>query len=162
MNFGVTAAKALASGTIDGFWANGMGAEVAVTSGTGVVVLDVRRGDGPPGAFHYTHAALAATDALVERTPGIAAAAVRAIVRAHARLRADVSLATTVARRWFPDREAGLIATLIERDLPYYDAAIRPEAVAGMNAFARACGLLSTDPAYDAVVATQFASYWQS
>jgi NitT/TauT family transport system substrate-binding protein len=30
INFGVTAAQALADGKIDGFWANGMGAEVAV------------------------------------------------------------------------------------------------------------------------------------
>ena len=50
VNFGLTAAKALEEGTIDGFWANGMGAEVAVTRGIGTVVLDVRRGDGPSRA----------------------------------------------------------------------------------------------------------------
>src|SRR5262249_4583211 len=49
VNFGVTAAKALEERTIDGFWANGMGAEVAVRRGVGTVVLDVRRGDGPNG-----------------------------------------------------------------------------------------------------------------
>ena len=38
MNFGVTAAKALEEGMIDGFWANGMGAEVAVRRGVGTVV----------------------------------------------------------------------------------------------------------------------------
>jgi len=47
VNFGLTAAKALEDGLIDGFWANGMGAEVAVRRGVGTVVLDVRRGDGP-------------------------------------------------------------------------------------------------------------------
>src|SRR5215472_18962204 len=45
VNFGLTAAKALEDGKIDGFWANGMGAEVAVRRGIGAVVLDVRRGD---------------------------------------------------------------------------------------------------------------------
>src|SRR5207248_4936010 len=45
VNFGVTAAKALAERKIDGFWANGMGAEVALRSGGGTVVLDGRRGD---------------------------------------------------------------------------------------------------------------------
>ena len=50
VNFGVTAAKALEDGKIDGFWANGMGAEVAVRRGIGTVVLDVRRGDGPKAA----------------------------------------------------------------------------------------------------------------
>jgi len=34
-NFGVAAANALQAGMIDGFWANGMGAEVAVRSGAG-------------------------------------------------------------------------------------------------------------------------------
>ena len=45
VNFGLTAAKALEDGKIDGFWANGMGTEVAVTRGVGSVVLDIRRGD---------------------------------------------------------------------------------------------------------------------
>src|SRR5580704_1062285 len=47
VNFGLTAAKALEDGKIDGFWANGMGTEVAVRRGVGTIVLDVRRGDGP-------------------------------------------------------------------------------------------------------------------
>src|SRR5207245_7717579 len=34
-NFGVTAAKALEERSIDGFWANGMGAEVAIRRSTG-------------------------------------------------------------------------------------------------------------------------------
>src|SRR5258708_2847054 len=61
-NFGVTAAKALEDEKIDGFWANGMGCEVAVRRGIGTVVLDVRRGDGPKGCFNYTMACVAATD----------------------------------------------------------------------------------------------------
>jgi NitT/TauT family transport system substrate-binding protein len=56
INFGVTAAKALEEGTIDGFWANGMGAEFAVRRGIGTVVLDVRRGDGPKDCFSCTFA----------------------------------------------------------------------------------------------------------
>src|SRR3974390_2652031 len=47
VNFGVTAAKALEEGKIDGFWAKGMGAEVALRRGVGTLVIDVRRGDGP-------------------------------------------------------------------------------------------------------------------
>src|SRR6185295_16715732 len=58
-NFGVMAAQALEAGKIDGFWANGMGAEVAVRRGVGTVVVDARRGDGPKPAFHYTEAVLA-------------------------------------------------------------------------------------------------------
>ena len=62
INFGVTAAKALEDGKIDGFWANGMGAEVAVRRGVGTVVLDVRRGDGPKACFNYTMASIATTE----------------------------------------------------------------------------------------------------
>ena len=58
VNFGVAAAKALEEGKIDGFWANGMGAEVAVRRGVGTMVLDARRGDGPSAAFNYTMPAL--------------------------------------------------------------------------------------------------------
>ncbi len=43
VNFGVTAAKALEERKIDGFWANGMGTEVAVRRGVGTVVLLARR-----------------------------------------------------------------------------------------------------------------------
>src|SRR5690242_5549710 len=65
INFGLTAAEALATGKIDGFWANGMAAELALSSGTGTIVLDVRRGDGPPGCFDYTMPVLATTDQVV-------------------------------------------------------------------------------------------------
>jgi len=160
-NFGVTAAKALAEGKIDGFWANGMGAEVAVRSGAGTLVLDVRRGDGPKAAFNYTMASVAATDTLIARSPDTAAAAVRAIVGAQKALRRDPSLATQVGEARFPADEAGLIAELIRRDLPYYDAAISPEFVAGMNQFSRKLGLLKGDPGYEDVVAAQFSPLWQ-
>src|SRR5215469_11497141 len=39
VNFGLTAAQALEDGKIDGFWANGMGTEVAVRRGVGTIVL---------------------------------------------------------------------------------------------------------------------------
>jgi NitT/TauT family transport system substrate-binding protein len=156
VNFGVTAAKALEERRIDGFWANGMGAEVAVRRGVGTVVLDVRRGDGPKQCFNYTMASIATADRLIERSPEIAAAAVRAIVKTQAALKNDVSLATGVGRKLFPPEEAELIAELIRRDLPYYDAKITPEFVTGMNAFARSMGILSGDVPYEQIVATRF------
>jgi NitT/TauT family transport system substrate-binding protein len=44
-SFGLAAAAALAGGAVDGFWANGMGAEAAVRAGTGTVVVDDRHRD---------------------------------------------------------------------------------------------------------------------
>ncbi len=161
VNFGVTAARALEERKIDGFWANGMGAEVAVRRGIGTVVLDVRRGDGPKECFNYTMAAIATTDRLIERSPETAAAAVRAIVKTQAALKNDVSLATGIGRKLFPPQEAELIAELIRRDLPYYDARITPEFVAGMNRFARTIRILKADVPYEDVVATQFAPLWR-
>jgi NitT/TauT family transport system substrate-binding protein len=160
VNFGVTAAKALEERKIDGFWANGMGAEVAVRRGIGTVVLDVRRGDGPKDCFNYTMASIATTDRLIARSPELAAAAVRAIVRTQAALKKDVSLATGIGRKLFPPEEAELIAELIHRDLPYYDPKITPEFVAGMNRFARDIGILTGEAPYERVVATQFAQLW--
>jgi ABC-type nitrate/sulfonate/bicarbonate transport system substrate-binding protein len=161
VNFGLTAAKALEDGKIDGFWANGMGAEVAVRRGVGTVVLDVRRGDGPKACFNYTMSSLAATDRLIERSPETAASAVRAIVRTQAALKGDVGRAAEVGRRLFPPNEAELIAELIRRDLPYYDATISPDFVAGMTQFARDIGILKGEVAYGHVVATQFAKFWK-
>jgi ABC-type nitrate/sulfonate/bicarbonate transport system substrate-binding protein len=152
VNFGVTAAKALAERKIDGFWANGMGAEVAVRSGAGTVVLDVRRGDGPKGCFDYTMASVAATDALIARAPEMAAAAVRAIAKTQAALKADPERATAVGKKLFPPEEASLIAELIRRDTPYYDPTISPAFVAAMNRFARDMGILEGDPPYEQVV----------
>ncbi len=161
VNFGLTAARALEAGLIDGFWANGMGTEIAVRRGVGTVVLDVRRGDGPKACFNYTMSALAATDRLIEQSPDIAAAAVRAIVNTQAALKADPDRATVAGRKLFPPEAAALIADLIRRDLPYYDASISPEFVAGMNQFARDIGILQHDVAYEQVVATQFAPLWR-
>jgi NitT/TauT family transport system substrate-binding protein len=161
VNFGVTAAKALEDRKIDGFWANGMGAEVAVKRGVGTVVLDVRRGDGPKPCFNYTMASIATTDALIERSPETAAAAVRAIVKTQRALNADPSRATQVGRKLFPPSEAELIAELIRRDLPYYDASISPDFVAGMNQFARDIGILKGEVPYERVVATQLSHLWK-
>src|SRR5262249_9033789 len=122
INFGVTAAKALEERKIDGFWANGMGTEVAVKRGIGTVVLDVRRGDVPKPCFNSTMASTATTDRLTEKSPEPAAAAVRAMVKTHAALKADPTRATAIGRKLFPPSEAELIAELIRRDLPYYDA----------------------------------------
>jgi NitT/TauT family transport system substrate-binding protein len=162
INFGLTAAKALEDGLIDGFWANGMGTEVAVRRGVGTVILDVRRGDGPKPCFDYTMSVLATTYRLIGQSPEIAAAAVRALVKTQAALKDDVSRATEVGRRLFPPEEAGLIAELIRRDLPYYDASISPSFVAGMNQFARDIGVLLGEIPYEKVVATQFAELWRT
>jgi ABC-type nitrate/sulfonate/bicarbonate transport system substrate-binding protein len=153
INFGVTAAKALEDGKIDGFWANGMGAEVAVRRGIGSVVLDVRRGDGPKECFNYTMASIATTEQLIRRSPATAAAAVRAIEKTHAALKQDVILATGIGRKLFPPFEAELIAELIRRDLPYYDTTISRDFVSGMNRFARDLGILQGDVAYEQIVA---------
>jgi ABC-type nitrate/sulfonate/bicarbonate transport system substrate-binding protein len=160
VNFGVTAARALQEQKIDGFWANGMGAEVAVRSGAGTIVLDVRRGDGPKSCFNYTMASVAATMRLIENEPDIAAGAIRAIVKTQAALRANPSLAAGIGEKLFPASEAALIEQLIARDLPFYDASISPEFVAAMNRFSRDVGILKTDPAYSDIVATQFSEFW--
>jgi NitT/TauT family transport system substrate-binding protein len=159
-NFGLTAARALEDRKIDGFWANGMGTEVAVRRGVGTVVLDVRRGDGPKPCFNYSAATIATTDALIARAPEVAAAAVRAIVKTQEALKADVSRAGEVGEKLFPPSEAALIADLIRRDLPYYDAALSPDFVAGMTEFARRQGILAGPAPYEQVVATQFAPLW--
>jgi NitT/TauT family transport system substrate-binding protein len=162
VNFGVTAAKALEERKLDGFWANGMGAEVAVRRGVGTVVLDVRRGDGPKPCFNYTMASIATTDRLIERSGETAAAAVRAMVKAQAALKANVARATEIGRKLFPPSEAELIAELIRRDLPYYDASISPGFVAGMNQFSRDVGILKGDVPYERIVATQFSHLWEA
>jgi ABC-type nitrate/sulfonate/bicarbonate transport system substrate-binding protein len=160
VNFGVTAAQALADGKIDGFWANGMGTEVAVRSGAGTVVLDVRRGDGPEQCFNYTMASIAARESLVAKEPARAAAVVRAIVNTQKALRADLTLATKVGRALFPPSEAELIAELIRRDLPYLDPRITPEFVLGMNRFTQDLGLVDRDIPYASIVATEMQQYW--
>src|SRR4029450_13690249 len=161
VNFGVTAAKALEERKIDGFWANGMGTEVAVRRGVGTVVLDVRGGDGRKPGFNSTMASIATTDRLIERSPETAAAVVRAMVKTHAALKQDVARATDIGRKLFPPSEAELIAELIRRDLPYYDAAISPTFVAGMNQFAHEAGTPAADAPYESVVATQFSHLWK-
>ena len=160
VSFGVHAAQALKDGVIDGFWANAMGAEVSVRSGIGQVVLDPRRGLGPPAARDFTFAALITTDKLIEDSPATAEGAVRAVVAAQRALRADPSRAAAVGQRLFPADEAALIEDLVRRDAPFYSAAISRETVASLNQFSRNSGRLTGDVAYEQVVATSFAPLW--
>src|SRR5580658_10497372 len=143
-NFGVMAAKALEAGKLDGFWANGMGAEVAVRGGYGTVVADARRGDGPKECFNYTCPAITTSDALIARSPETVAAAVRAVAKTQAALKAD------------------LIVELVRRDLPWYDATLSKDFIAGMTAFLRSQNVLQGDLPYEHVVAAQFAPIWKA
>ena len=160
ISFGVTAAKALEEGTIDGFWANAMGAETAVRRGVGTILLDVRRGDGPPAARDYTFAALVTTDRTIARAPEAVAAAVRAIVHTQRALKEQPDRATEVGKRLFPPAEADMIAAVVTRDLPFYDSTIAEEAIHRMNQFAQDMGLLTRPVPYEQVVATRFRPLW--
>jgi ABC-type nitrate/sulfonate/bicarbonate transport system substrate-binding protein len=152
-SFGLAAAKALAEGKIDGFWANGMGAEIAVRDGVGTVVLDARR-DASAEMRGYTFPALVCTEATIRERPQLARAARRAVIDAQRALQEDPARATAIGRKLFPAQEAELIAELIRRDTPYYEPAIAPAAVDSMNQFAHALGLLTRTVSYDEVVWT--------
>jgi NitT/TauT family transport system substrate-binding protein len=130
VNFGVIAAQALEDRKVDGFWGNGMGAELAVRRGAGTVVLNVRRGDGPKACFNYTMPAIVTTDRPVAREPERSAP-----IKRHR----DGS-----TRR---------------SDLPH-SPAISEKFVADMTAFAHSVGLLQGETTYDQVVAQQFRHLW--
>ncbi|GHH82919.1 hypothetical protein GCM10018793_43700 [Streptomyces sulfonofaciens] len=159
VSFGVTAARALAEGRIDAFWANGMGTKVAVREGVGRVVVDARRDGGRPAGF--TFPALMTSRRLAEERPEDAAAATRAIMRAQEALRADTGRATAVGRALFPAMEAELIAELIEHDLPYYRPELDTEVLEGLAEFARRSGLSTGAVDLAAVVPEAARTAWQ-
>jgi ABC-type nitrate/sulfonate/bicarbonate transport system substrate-binding protein len=147
------AARALEEGKIDGFWANGMGAEVAVRSGAGTLVLDARR-EGSEEVKGYTFPALVATERTIREKPENARAALHAVKAAQKALREDPGRASAIGKRLFPPTEAELISELIRRDAPFYDPAISERSVDSMNRFARELGLLSKPVRYEEVVWT--------
>jgi ABC-type nitrate/sulfonate/bicarbonate transport system substrate-binding protein len=160
VSFGVRAAQALEEKDIDGFWANAMGAETAVRRGVGTVVIDVRRGDGPPAARDYTFAALVTTDRMIVHQPEAVAAAVRAVVKTQHALKENPERATEVGKRLFPQAEAAMIAEVITRDLPFYEPAITETAVSRLQQFAQDVGLLSEPVSYEQAVARRFRQFW--
>lgn len=161
VSFGVFAARALEAGQIDGFWANAMGAETAVSRGVGKVLVDVRRGDDPGEVRRFTFAGMVTSDIFTESNPTAVAAAVRAIVKTQKALKADPRLAAEVGRRKFPTEAADLISTVVKRDLVFYDPVILQEEVEAMNRFAQAVGHLAGPVPYDEVVARRFRDSWQ-
>jgi NitT/TauT family transport system substrate-binding protein len=151
---------AIRDGVADGYWGNGMRVALGEKLGLAKLHLDLRRGDGPPGARFYNFPALTVSERLIGEHPDAAAAAVRAIVKTQKALVADPSLAAGVGERVFPPDEAPLIAELIRRDTPFYQAHITREAVEGLNKFATGIGLISEVVPYDRLVATQFRELW--
>lgn len=160
VNFGLMAAEALKAGKIDGFWANGVGTQVAVNAGVGEIIMDVRRREGPPKAYNFTLASIATSDAVLAANPGLAEATVKAMNKTHAALIADPQLAQRVADKRFPPEQAALIVPLIERDLPAYTTGISKEFVEGMNAFCRDLGLLTAPVGYADMVAEAAMPHW--
>lgn len=162
VSFGVFAAHALEAGQIDGFWANAMGAETAVSRGIGKILADVRRGDDPDEVRRFTFAGLVVLERFIETDSKSVAAAVRAIVKAQKMLRSDPQLAAEVGRRKFPPEAAALIATIVERDAPFYDPIIYEEAVAALNRFAQSIGHLPGPVPYEQVAAVRYRDLWHS
>ena len=150
-SFGIMAAKALQEGKIDGFWANGMGAEVAVREGIGTIVLDARR-EGSAEAKGYTFPAFVTRDEIIRERPEAATAGINAVKAAQQILKKNPERATEVGRKRFPPMEAELIAGLIRRDAPFYEPAIGVQQVEAMNRFAKEIGLLSRSVRYEDVV----------
>ena len=151
---------AIEEGISDGYWGNGLRADLGVKRGIAKILLDVRRGDGPPAARHWTFPALMTTERLVREQPNIAAGAVRAIVKTQRALRANPQLAVKAAERLFPAEETSLIAFEIARDAPFYDATITEEMIAHISRFARDIGALEGEVRYGDVVATQLTALW--
>jgi ABC-type nitrate/sulfonate/bicarbonate transport system substrate-binding protein len=152
---------AITQGQADAYWGNGLRVALGEKLGIAKLHLDLRRGDGPPGARYYNFAALTAREQLVKEHPEVAAGAIRAVRSAQKALRADPSLATGIGEKLFPADEAELIAPLIARDAPFYDAVITREAIDGVMKFAKSFGLIKDVLPYEAVVATEFSALWQ-
>ena len=152
---------AIEQGVADGYWGNGLRADLGVKRGIAKLLLDVRRGDGPPAARTWTFPALITTERLVKEQPDIAAAAVRAIVKTQRALRAAPQLAAKAAQRLFPAEEASLIAFEVARDVEFYDATVTEEMIAHASRFAREMGVLEGEVRYGELVATQFAPLWR-
>jgi NitT/TauT family transport system substrate-binding protein len=152
---------AITQGLADAYWGNGLRVALGEKLGIAKLHLDLRRGDGPPGARYYNFAALTAREQLVKDHPEVAAGAIRAVRAAQKALQADPSLATGIGEKLFPADEAELIAPLIARDAPFYDATITREAIDGVMKFAKSFGLIKEVLPYETVVATEFSALWK-
>lgn len=151
---------AITQGFADAYWGNGMRVALGEKLGIAKLHLDLRRGDGPAGARYYNFPALTTRETLTKEHPEVAAGAIRAVRSAQRALRENPSLATDIGERLFPADEAELIASLIERDAPFYDAVITRQAVDGVMKFAKGFGLIKDVVSYDTLVATQFSPLW--
>ena len=118
-----------------------MGAEVAVRSGAGTIVLDIRRGDGPKACFNYTMASIATTHRLIKREPEIAAT-IRAIVKTQAALRADPGFACDCGRteKFSTRRGRTHRRTRRARYAAFTTRRFPREFVSGINQFSRDAG----------------------
>lgn len=152
---------AITQGLADAYWGNGMRVALGEKLGVAKLHLDLRRGDGPPGARYYNFPALTTRESLAKEHPEVATGAIRAVRNAQKALKADPSLATGIGEKLFPADEAELIADLIERDAPFYDPVITSEAVDGLMKFARSFGLIREVVPYEALVATEFSPLWK-
>jgi ABC-type nitrate/sulfonate/bicarbonate transport system substrate-binding protein len=152
---------AITQGQADAYWGNGMRVALGEKLGIAKLHIDLRRGDGPQGARYYSFPALSTRAQLVKEHPEVAAGAIRAVRAAQKALRADPSRATGIGEKLFPADEAPLIAALIERDAPFYDAVITREAIAGVTQFVKDFGLIDRLIPYDDMVATEFSALWK-
>ena len=113
------------------------------------------------GARHYNFSALTAPERIISEHREVAEGAIRAIVKTQKTLKANPAISTEVGERLFPADEAQLIAGLIERDAPFYDAEISHDAVDGLMNFATGYGLIKDAVPYEDLVATQFSHLWK-
>lgn len=159
---GVAAARALQAKLLDGFWANELGAALAVQGGVGKVFADVRHGDGPPEGQRVSFTALVGIDKFIADHPDRVSSVIRAVVKAEKRLREFPEESALVAQQLFPKEAALVVPGIVKANTRFYYPAITEEDIRCLHEFAKEVGLLATDVPYEEIVALQFMPLWET
>jgi len=152
---------ALQAGRVDAAILPGeMAAQAIERQRFAAVLVDLRRGEGPPAAQAVAMPTLQGMSETLTRRRDAVRRAVRAVTRAQRRLRGDTEFAAQVAERALRGADPQLIRAVLEAEAPGYRPAVSREAVAHLiSAFPAGRGP-APEGGYEQIVATAFAPLW--
>jgi NitT/TauT family transport system substrate-binding protein len=152
---------AVERGDVDGTMILEPFATIGERRGILVPLIDFAQGGGPAELRERPWTSLYVSERFYNDRREVARALVRATVRGHAFIHANVDEATAVAHKHFPAFEAPLLRAVIERTRAAYSPAVTKERFEAENAYLIFSELIKTPQSYERLVATELRDLWK-
>jgi NitT/TauT family transport system substrate-binding protein len=159
---GAAASAALKSGGVDALISYEPDLTQITSSGAGRIVFDLRTTKTEKKYSQLPTSTLEATTSWIKSNPDTATALVRAVAKADKVLRTQPTVALSTLKKLYPDLSAAQVTSIYKTSQSHFRPQIPQSVYNSALSIYKESGLVTSDVAYDKVVATKFTADWSA